>query len=410
MSSAQRATLLPQFSEEAIRDCAQRVLDSISAEIPGYSAVTDPGLLQEFANVSVYNARLCFTVLSEDRAPTGDELRYLEATARRRMLQGLPLETVLQTYRLALRAHWQYLTERLPDVELGSLAIRVFEYADHVSTAAAQAYVQERERLSQSRQEAIRMLLTRVLLGELDQQTLIREGELLGYDFSRANTALLLAVNRGPRLPKPQVDQVLADAQREFAHSVPHVLTALLPTGLLIVVPGDSTDEIELMVQHALPHHLMAPYVSISVGTPRVGAAGLVASYDEARRAMALGAIASPNQRVQRYQEVRFFDLFKDDRTIGVFVTEVLGPLLNLKDDRSTKLLDTLTAYFSADLSRKRAAHLLGVHLNTLAYRIRLIEKLLGGSLASAEFIFRIHLALKLMPLTRGLSAPGITG
>ena len=52
-------------------------------------------------------------------------------------------------------------------------------------------------------------------------------------------------------------------------------------------------------------------------------------------------------------------------------------------------------------LNRKLAARRLGVHANTLSYRSRRIEELLGGSLLEGEFCFRVQLALKLLPLSR---------
>jgi len=41
------------------------------------------------------------------------------------------------------------------------------------------------------------------------------------------------------------------------------------------------------------------------------------------------------------------------------------------------------------------------VQPNTLSYRSRSIEQLLGGSLMEGEFCFRVQLALKLLPLSK---------
>ena len=91
---------------------------------------------------------------------------------------------------------------------------------------------------------------------------------------------------------------------------------------------------------------------------------------------------------------------------MDAFVREVLGPLLELDASRRQRLADSLNAIFNAALNRKLAASRLGVHQNTLGHRIRRIEELLGGSLDSGEFCFRVQLALRLLPLTVG-NPPG---
>jgi hypothetical protein len=120
VSSAQNPPNVPRFTEGEIYECARLVLAGIRAEIPDYSSVTDPALIQEFTDVCAYNARLCFQLLGDDRFPTAEELRYLEEAARRRMIHGLPLESLFLTYRIARRVHWQYLSERLPSAEESS--------------------------------------------------------------------------------------------------------------------------------------------------------------------------------------------------------------------------------------------------------------------------------------------------
>ena len=62
----------------------------------------------------------------------------------------------------------------------------------------------------------------------------------------------------------------------------------------------------------------------------------------------------------------------------------------------------TLETYFSYLGNLARAAGALHLHRNSLSYRLRRIEELLGVSLEDAEACFRIQLALKLHRLAKG--------
>lgn len=106
---------------------------------------------------------------------------------------------------------------------------------------------------------------------------------------------------------------------------------------------------------------------------------GLIASFEEARRAQALGAILRPEQPVHRYAALRVFDLFKEGEPVDGFVTEVIGRLLEQDRRRRTHNLATLQALFGAALNRKVAARRLGIHPNTLSNRLGRIEALLGA-------------------------------
>jgi hypothetical protein len=72
----------------------------------------------------------------------------------------------------------------------------------------------------------------------------------------------------------------------------------------------------------------------------------------------------------------------------------VLGPLEAYGEGRSVELLRTLRAYFAARLNRGKAAKALGVHPNTLDYRLGRIEELCGVRLSDPGDIARIQLAL----------------
>lgn len=59
------------------------------------------------------------------------------------------------------------------------------------------------------------------------------------------------------------------------------------------------------------------------------------------------------------------------------------------------QLHETLLAYLDSELDVSASAATLGLHANTMRYRLRHIERLLGGSLKSPELLSRVYLAVR---------------
>jgi DNA-binding PucR family transcriptional regulator len=76
------------------------------------------------------------------------------------------------------------------------------------------------------------------------------------------------------------------------------------------------------------------------------------------------------------------------------FVERTLGALM--KEKRHEELLKTLETYLACDKKKVKTAETLTIHLNTLKYRIKKIEALLGKPLDSPDTSFKLQLALKL--------------
>lgn len=383
---------------------AGRVNAEVRRDVAAYGAIRDPEVARDFAEVNRLNVLVFFRSLAQDRMPTAAELEGFQSAARRRLHQSVPLEAIFHSYRVGVRVMWQCLLEVAPQQDHGRLAALALEYADRVSTAAAQAYVEERQRAVQSRQDAARLLLTRVINGEaLDEPALLAEAGQLGLDFASPNVVLLGTGAQGRLRPSTRSDLALAQVQNRLQAAIPGSLAILLSVGLVAVVPAESAAAGETEVRRALEETRRAEpthRLLVGVGSPATGPGGLAASYREAVRAHALGAILHPDALLHRYGELRFFDLFKEGPQTDAFVEEVLGPILALKGERRQRLAETLDALFSAALNRKLAARRLGVHQNTLSHRIRRIEELVGASLTSGELCFRLELALRLLPLT----------
>ena len=359
---------------------AARVHAAVDAEVPEYAALADDDV---FA-VNLRNVGLYFRTLAEDRLPSPAELGEIEQAAMRRLHQGIPLEAIFHSYHVGLRVMWTCLLEQAEALDLGRLAVLTMAYAERVSHVAAQAYLHERDRVARSEEEARRLFLTRLYSGDFaEAQPALREARALGFDLGGTHVVLLVT---------SEEDAALAEARDEVEGRFPDCPAVLMRAGLVVAAaPASVAGLIAALGRH--------DRIACGVGTPRAGVPGLTAGLHEARRALTLGASLSPAERTHRYEALRLFDLFKDGEPVAAFVAEVLGRVLRAEPRRAARYVETLEALFAAALNRKAAADALGVHPNTLSYRIGRIESLLGGSLLDGELCFRTQLALRLRPL-----------
>jgi len=73
---------------------------------------------------------------------------------------------------------------------------------------------------------------------------------------------------------------------------------------------------------------------------------------------------------------------------------------------KSIRLLQTLMVYYGESMNRKAAAHALGIHPNTLDYRLRQAERIATAPINSGDYGFRFQLAARLLPIA-GLTVAG---
>jgi PucR C-terminal helix-turn-helix domain/GGDEF-like domain len=99
---------------------------------------------------------------------------------------------------------------------------------------------------------------------------------------------------------------------------------------------------------------------------------------------------------VTRYEEVELEVLLKDVPGGDQFVRSMLGPLLD-SQARSGDLLQTLKVYLETGRNAAESSRQLKVHRNTLLYRLRRIQEILGTDFDRYSDVFRVDLALRIL-------------
>jgi DNA-binding PucR family transcriptional regulator len=119
--------------------------------------------------------------------------------------------------------------------------------------------------------------------------------------------------------------------------------------------------------------------IRVAVGTAGDGLAGFRRSHDEAVQAAHVASLARGElSAVTSYKRVELVSLLASDLPRArTFVAGRLGPLA-APDDSAARLRDTVLAFLAAGGSSTRVAKQLYIHHNTVAYRVKRAEELLG--------------------------------
>jgi PucR-like helix-turn-helix protein/diguanylate cyclase with GGDEF domain len=293
--------------------------------------------------------------------------------------RGIPLDRVLRGVRIGhARLHRELMAtiEQEPDEVRAAETRRVtdllFAYADMQASRLAEDYIAERDRWRGSTEAARQHLVADVLAGRpTDPDTAIR---VLGYDLNRYHLALIVWTDS----PDSQADTMHRFAA-EFARTAGADRLLAIPSGpsglwawasWTARPPADVADGSRAWLQPP-------PGIRAAVGPAAPGAPGFRRSHLGAREAerisrMGGGALCD-------YADIRVAALLTADvEHARWFTREILGALA-ATDDRTRELRETLRIYLAEGRSPRRAAERLHVSRNTVTYRVRRAEELLGG-------------------------------
>jgi hypothetical protein len=344
--------------------------------------MNDPVIAQrirEFSEESILGEYACFRA---DSIPDACPARDAEGTREVARL-GLPLDWLFLGFRVGHRCHWEAWSDlvetRVHDparrrelLERGSGFF--FDYVERLTSLVAEEYERERQRNLRDDGERRGLLVYELLQGaEVDPES-------LGWPLDHNHLGVLAWAEGGD------------EAAREFG--------AMLGRPVMVIAAGvegswfawvsgkrQLTDDDDRRIAEFRPNR-----GRLALGLEAAGAQGFRLTNRQARRA---GWVAwYTDSPLTRFQDVALEALaIEDAESARAFVaTELDG----LDDDstRSTRLRETLVAYFNADQNAAAAAASLGVHQQTVANRIRAVEELLGEQVPSRRA--ELDLALRL--------------
>lgn len=179
----------------------------------------------------------------------------------------------------------------------------------------------------------------------------------------------------------------------------PHAAAGVLGAQLVAVLGGDVAMREMVAVLHAEMSQSTLREYSLGVSRWHQGPAGVRDAYEEALRAMRLGPRVNGPHTVTHYDELGLFRLLAqlDEAELELFVADTLGPVVALPDPERSDLLKTLEVLLANQLNLARTAREVHYHYNTLRYRLKKLEKLLGEFSSDAATARRIGVALEIL-------------
>ena len=127
-------------------------------------------------------------------------------------------------------------------------------------------------------------------------------------------------------------------------------------------------------------------------------------AYEEAKQSFEIGrALAGDkSSTVTHYDELgllRFAQVSETSVGIRNYCVDMLGPLLEHDLHSPARLLETLRVFLDSNQTHAEAARVLGIHYNSLRYRLKRIRQLIGDIFEEPQKRLAIEVALYLYPL-----------
>ncbi|CAL9365633.1 hypothetical protein SUDANB120_00757 [Streptomyces sp. enrichment culture] len=360
---------------------ADRLAERTLADDPAYAALLGRGELRDRIH---HNLAQSVDGLVRSSRGLPVELADARATGTLRAEQGLPLASLLRTYRRGGRLLWHTLTEAVTAHDpaalprLLPLASVLWDVLDQMTDAVAEAYRRtEAARCDRDRERRAALLDT--LLdggGAADGPAVSEAAAQLGLPERGRFAVVVLAPGAtggvpaeppaagGPRMLwriRSDGETGLADLGRHPLEAVRELLAPLgVRAGISPVVeaPGDLTRARWL--------------AALALRTVPARAGAGAALLDE-RLPMAL--VAAQAELADRLRQV------------------VLGPVLALPAEDCRVLLGTLGTWLTCQGSTTQAAQRLYCHRNTVSNRLRRLEQLTGRSLSDPAHVVELSLA-----------------
>jgi sugar diacid utilization regulator/GAF domain-containing protein len=306
-----------------------------------------------------------------------------------------------------------------PDV-LGLLAVGVDEKTvdshgrrralEHGSTVLALELAKERAAAEVERRlrgDLVEEVLAGGLEGD-EAERVARQAERLGHRLPQRAWVMVLEPDDDETeaaLAAPGRQDRLDTALSGIVRSrLPDALTLVRSSSAVFLVPDEIAPDlaaIEKLAAQVLAGAaaIMKPgSASVGIGNLANSVGELARSHLEARQALRLTRRAGGRGRVASYRSLGAFRLLlevQSPEALRRFVDELLGTLLKYAQSRDTPLLETLEALSAARWVRRAAARNLGIHINSMSYRVERIQALTGLQLDDPETRVAISIALR---------------
>ena len=360
---------------------AREMVGRIVAEVPFYRRAPR-SVIDDVLVLSTATAGIIGQALAAGGPVHREDAPIVREHAALRLHQGVSLEAFLHAYRAALFGYWDECARAAAELDVTrdeslALARFVLDAIDTITTHAAEAYLREETRVRlQSGREA-RDLVERLIRGQAVGDR--RHPAAPGLDPAGR---LVTVVGRVDQAAGPVGDalQATRDALEEsLALGTARPLVAIRH-GEVVLIGGGGTGRhaaARLRMARRRLLHEHAADVRFGVSVPTTGFASVQRAYLEAALSL---SYSSPARPIVSLADLSAFEcaLLGADATTREVIASKGNALHGLPDGDRAAAVELVRAFSGADLNVGRAAHALGVHPNTVRYRLERVAAATG--------------------------------
>jgi sugar diacid utilization regulator len=276
-----------------------------------------------------------------------------------------------------------------------------------------------RERVVASAARRVRDdLVEGLLLGRVrDHADVSRWAAHLGYDPARDHNVMAIAFDPGASTQATQATRDTQDTQdtqdaaqrQRIAEFIEHFVSTRAPEAII------ATRESEVILVAAAPpapaslataclarlsELFPGTHVVIGIGETCRDPRDVARSYAQAQRTTQALRRLGRAGTVAAFGDLGILRLLlqvPDLAELRSFAADALGPLTAHENEHGTAYLATLACYLSQNNSPQRAARILHVHPNTVAYRVKRIEEITGLRLDHYQDRLIVQVALEIL-------------
>jgi hypothetical protein len=385
----------------------EEMADLLIGSMPEFTRSPDPDFRQGLVISCQSNVSFLWELLAGDAgieqitAPPG-----AIAWAHELVHRGFDLATLLRAYRLGHGFLETRFDEASAEIEIPpELRWRVsahatryfFSYVDSVCTQLVRDYEEERARWIRGAAAARTEMVTAIIGGEpVDARDATAR---LRYDVSRRHLCFVVWTDTAAHRT--------AESRASLESAAALLAAQLGSTPTLTIQIGDravwawmhwpAADADGAAGTLSMPDGRRA-----ALGTPAEGLTGMRRSYEEARSARRVAELmGSRPGTITHYSAAALAALLTADPAEAVRFAEAQLGALDDPDDAMTRLRATVRVYLEENLSPARTARRLGIHQNTVVYRVKRTEEILGREVSAS--LLELGVALRLAEGLDGL-------
>lgn len=269
----------------------------------------------------------------------------------------------------------------------------------------------------------VQLALSRDLVADIlsevrgsQRRVLLERAAAMGHDLSSPHTLLVAGLDAQPGASPMR--SLKTSRLIETAHSTVRRLGVQAVVGgteqeLVILLAADAqtqdsydAHDVAQAILTDLRRTRKAVSASIVVGAKAIDITEVADHFRSARGALRLlaGKQAGAIIDIEQFGVYALLLSHADTGPLMRFASNLLAPLIDRDARKQSDLIDTLRCWLTSNCSTSLAGEKLVVHTNTVIYRIKIIEELLGRSLRDQDLLTEIRLALMIHDVAQAVT------